>query len=173
MGTIYHHFPDMRDILLNLVDEWADTLRAQRTMTLNIERALAGEPRAAARDFLEAAYESLHKGKSVHRVILAEADRDPEVRRRYQRAQQTMIQWIQGLVEQGRRAGLMRETPNPAASSFLLHHAVNSLLIELAGSDLPESEAQDVLEEFTDMLCRYVLVEEHSTPRSAVTSDAS
>ena len=155
MSTIYHHFPSKKGMLLELIDEWAESTPIHRGLLQGVQRSLQGDGRAATRDFLRHSYEYLKKRPSFYRVILTEAERDPEVRRRFQRAQRVVIDWTRKLIEDGQHGGIIRSDLEPEAGAYLIHHVREIMLTELVAQDLPRERAEAVIEELSEMLFRY------------------
>jgi AcrR family transcriptional regulator len=158
MSTAYYHFPSRRSMLLELIDEWGKAMPVQRRAAFDIRTALGGDPRRAARDFLRKSYEALQKGSSFYRVILAEAERDPEVRRRYEAARQAITTWMAEMTHIGQFAGRVRTERKPEATAFLLHHVIESALTELVAHRLGGEFREEVLDELVEMICSYLLV---------------
>jgi AcrR family transcriptional regulator len=156
MSTVYHHFATKRDILLQLIDEWGVAMPVQRRAAFDIRTALGGDIRGAAREFLRKSVEQLEKGPSFHRVILTEAERDPEVRRRYNAAQHAITTWLVDMTRLGQQTGIISAGRNPEAAALLLHHVIESTLAELVGRRLAGGLRDDVLEELSDMICAYL-----------------
>jgi AcrR family transcriptional regulator len=177
VGTVYHHFPDKRAILLELVERWGDRVAGHRRSELDFATFLEEDPRRAIHGWLARTYQRLRARPSIYLVVLALADRDDEVRRRYQRIEQLAIERLTALIEFGQRRGLMRADVDAAAAAFLIHHsldmAVTQLLVRGYAADaapragataaLREGRAQPlpeiVLEQLGEMICRYVLEE--------------
>ena len=159
VGTLYHHFPDKRAILLDLIDDWGDRAAAQRRTDFHHARFLGDDPRAGFATWLRAAYERLRKQPSLYLVVLALADRDEEVRRRYQRIERVAVERLRDLLEFGQRRGLMRSSVDAASAAFLIHHAIDMAATQLLVREISEPAPDRVLEELTDMICRYVLEE--------------
>jgi AcrR family transcriptional regulator len=157
MSTVYHHFRDKRDMLLQLIDEWGKTMPVQRRAAFDVRTALEGRPRRAAREFLRKSYEQLRKGPSFYRVIVSEAERDPEVRRRYEAAHQAITMWLVEMTRLGQEAGIVRQDLKPEAAAFLLHHLIESTLTELVSQRLAGDIRDDVLEEVAEMICWYLM----------------
>jgi len=157
MGTIYHHFPDKRDMLLQLIDDWGSTMPVQRRAAFDVLTALSGEPRRAAREFLRKSYEQLRKGPSFYRVIVTEAERDPEVRRRLESTHEAITSWIAELTRLAQQAGMARPECKPEAAAFLLHHLIESTLGELVSRRLDRRLRENVIDELAEMICWYLL----------------
>jgi AcrR family transcriptional regulator len=157
VGTLYHHFPDKRAVLLELLDAWGDRLVAQRRTDLDHQRFLGDDPRAAFRGWLRRSYERLRKRPSLYLVVLAEADRDPEVRRRFQRLEQLGAERLRQLIEFGQQRGLMRAGVEPASAAFLVHHAIDMAANQLLVREVAEPDPDRVLEELAEMICRYLV----------------
>jgi len=160
VGTVYHHFPDKHSLLLSLIDDWADRDKARRETDLDLERFVGDDPRAAIRRWLRRAYDRERKEPSLYVVVLGLADRDPEVRRRYQRLEQSATRRLRGLIAFGQRRALMRPELDAASAAFLIHHAIDMAATQLLVREVSEPEPDRVLEELADMICRYIL-EEH------------
>jgi AcrR family transcriptional regulator len=157
VGTVYHHFADKRAILLDLIDDWGDRLAARRRSELDLERFMGDDARQAIRHWLRRSYERLRKEPSLYLVVLALAERDPEVRSRYQRIEQMGALRIRELVEFGQRRGLMRRQLDGASAAFLCQAAIDMAATQLLVREVTDPDPDRVLEELTDMLCRYLL----------------
>ena len=160
VGTLYHHFPDKRAMLLELIDAWGDRLESRRRTELDLERFVGDDPRIAIRNWLRRSYERLRKQPSLYLVVLGLADRDDEVRRRYGRIHQVGIERLREFIAFGQRRGLMRASIDARAAAFLVHHAIDMAATQLLVLEVAEPAPDRVLEELTDMICRYLLEEE-------------
>ena len=156
LSTAYYHFPDKRALLLRLIDDWGKAMPVQRRAAFDIKTALAGDPRRAARDFLEKSLAQLERGPSFYRAILAEADRDPDVRHRYEGASQAITVWLTEIVRFGQQNGIVRAERKPEAAAFLLHHVMESVLTELAQDGSPERR-KEIISELTEMILGYMI----------------
>jgi AcrR family transcriptional regulator len=163
ISSVYHHFPDKRAMLLEIIDDWGDHLPVQRRAELDIERVVRGEGREAVRQFLRRIYEQMKRGPSFHMVVLSLAERDPEVRRRYQRNQQILIEWMREMIERGQRIGLIREGPDPRSVAFILHYMIEMVATQLVAREGGDLDAYRVLEELTEMIVRFLAIAEPST----------
>jgi AcrR family transcriptional regulator len=159
VGTLYHHFADKRAILLDLIDDWGARVAAERRTDLDHERFLGENPRAGFASWLRNAHERLSKQPSLYLVVLGLAERDDEVRRRYQRIEQVAVERLRDLIEFGQRRGLMRAAVDPASAAFLIHHAIDLAATQLLVREVSEPAPDRVLEELTEMVCRYILEE--------------
>lgn len=159
VGTLYHHFPDKRALLLELIDRIGDRVAAQRKGELELEAFLGSDPRAAIERWLFRAHERLRSRPSLYLVMLDLAARDPEVAGRYRRIEEFAIARLTDLLEFAQRRGLMRKCIDARAAAFLIHHSVDmaAMQIFLRGDRAPDPTR--VLAELTDMICRYVLEE--------------
>lgn len=156
MSTVYHHFPDKREILLELIEEWGDDLPVERYTVLDVEMAHAGDPRGAARKLLRNSYEHLRKGPSFLRAIQVEAERDAVVRRAYLRAQKNITSWIAQHNEIGLREGRLRPERDATASAFVMQHVIESLTSELASGHTSDEFTERVLQELEDLIVLYM-----------------
>jgi AcrR family transcriptional regulator len=159
VGTLYHHFPDKRALLLELIDSWGERESEARASEPDLERFLGEDPRRAIGLFLRRGYERLRKEPSLYLVVLALADRDAEVQRRYRRISQLAIERWRALLDYGQRRGLFRADVHPASAALLIHHAIDMAATQVLVRDLVDPEPEHVLRELTNMICRYVLEE--------------
>ncbi len=156
MSTAYYHFPSKRSMLLELIDEWGKTMPEERRGALDIQTALGGDPRLAVRNFLRRSYANLERGSSFYRVILGEAERDPEVRRRYESAFQAITTWMAEMLRMGQIGGQVRRERKPEATAFMLHHVIESTLTELMAHKPTSDFRDDVLDELAEMIASFV-----------------
>lgn len=160
VGTVYHHFPDKRAMLLELVEDWGDRMAAQRRSELELERFLSGDLRQAFHRWLERAHRRLRKQPSLYLVVLGLAARDPEVAERYRRIEQLLLGRWRELIEFGQRRGLMRASLDAASAAFLMNNAVEVAATQLLVRGVAEPDPERVVAELGDMMCRYLLEEE-------------
>jgi AcrR family transcriptional regulator len=159
VGTVYHHFPDKRAMLLELIDDWGDRVAARRGTDLDLERFVGDDPRAAIRSWLRRAYERQRKEPSLYVVVLGLAERDAEVRRRYQRIERAATARLREFVRFGQRRGLMRRDLDAGAAAFLVHHAIDMVAIQLLVREVSEPRPDVVIEELVEMIASYLLEE--------------
>ena len=159
VGTLYHHFPDKRTLLLDLVDDWGGRVAAERRTEENLETLLGDDPRATIQRGLRDSYQRLKKQPPLYLLVLGLAERDPEIRVRYQRIEQIAIERLAALIEFGQRRGLLRADIDAASAAFLIHNAIDMAVIQLLVRDGSGADPDRVLVELADMICRYALVE--------------
>jgi AcrR family transcriptional regulator len=159
VGTVYHHFPDKRSMLLELIDDWGDRVAARRRTDLDLERFVGPDPRAAIRRWLHRAYERQRKEPSLYVVVLGLAETDPEVRRCYQRIEEAATGRLRDFIDFGQRRGLMRTDVDAACAAFLIHHAIDMAATQLLVREVSDPPADAVIEELATMISRYVLEE--------------
>lgn len=159
VGTVYHHFADKHSMLLELIDQWGDRVSSERRRVLPLEDILGGEPRDAIAGFLRRAYDRLRKEPSLYLVVLGLADRDEDVRSRYRRIEELAVERWTALIELGQRRDLIRADVDPPSSAFLIHHAIDMVATQILVRGRAHPEPERVLEELTNMICRYILEE--------------
>ena len=159
VGTLYHHFPEKRALLLALVDDWGDRELARDRVPDFFESYLGDNPRQAIRDDLAAHAERLRRGGSFQLVLLQLADRDADLRARLERIRQVRRERLCDLVILGQRRGVFRTGVNPLAAAFLVQNAINVSFIEVCAHRHRELTAEVLIDELTDMICRYILNE--------------
>jgi AcrR family transcriptional regulator len=157
VGTLYHHFPDKRALLLELVDRIGDRVASQRRGELDFEAFLGDDPRSAIECWLQRAHTRLARRPSIYLVLLDLASRDVEVARRYRRIEEIAIQRLTDLILFGQRRGLVRAGLDAAAAAFLIHHSIDMAAMQLFLRGAHAPDPQPVLGELADMICRYVL----------------
>ena len=157
VGTLYHHFPDKRTLLLDLVDDWGDRVAAERRTEESFETLLGEDPHASIHRGLRASYERLKRKPPLYLLVLGLAERDPEVRARYQRIEQIAIERLRALIEFGQRRSLMRGDLDAGSAAFLIHNAIDMAVVQLLVREGTGADPDRVLEALADMICRYVL----------------
>ena len=159
VGTVYHHFPDKRAILLALIDDLASRLEGHERAELDLEHLLGDDVRASFEGFLRSSYERLRKQPSLYIVALSVAGRDPEVDARYRRIEAMGIERLRRVVEYGQRQGLMRSSVDAASAAFWIHHTLDVAATELLVRGVSAPDPDRAISELADMICRYLLEE--------------
>ena len=157
VGTLYHHFPDKRALLLALIDNWGDRETADRDRRVRFERYLADDAREALYADLKRRYEYLQREGGFYLVLLELADRDTDVRQRLHRIRQVSIERLRSMIEYGQQRGRMRAGVDPLAAAFLITQSIDMAATEVLVHRHTDPAPEAVLEELTDMICRYIL----------------
>jgi AcrR family transcriptional regulator len=160
VGTVYHHFPDKRAILIQLIEDWGDRLEEQAASEQELERFLGGDPREALGRWLRRSYERLREKPSLYIVALSVAGRDADVGARYRRIEELAIRRFGELIEFGQRRGLMRGGIHPRAAAFLVNKAIDVAATEVFVRRIADPNPDRVVEELNEMICRYLLEDE-------------
>jgi AcrR family transcriptional regulator len=156
VGTLYHHFPDKRALLLALIDDWGDRELARERAIDVVARYLGPDPRAAIHADLAQRAERLRR-HGFQLVLMQLADRDHDVRARLDRILQVGRERLRDLVVLGQRRGVFRAGIDPLAAAFLVQNAVHMTASELCVHQHRDVSPDVLLAELTDMICRYVL----------------
>lgn len=160
VGTVYHHFPDKRAILIQLIEDWGDRLEEQAAGEQELERFLGGDPRGALGSWLRRSYERLREKPSLYVVALSVAGRDADVGARYRRIEDLAVGRMKDLIAFGQRRGLMRAGIDPGAAAFLVNKAIDLAATEVFVRRIAQPDPDRVVAELNDMICRYLLVED-------------
>ncbi len=162
IGTVYYHFPDKRALLLELINEHAETITPRRREDFDFINLLDGDLRTNLRESLHRSYEYLQSNPSLYLVVLALAERDAEIRRGYQRIENLEIERLRDFIVLGQRRGVLRESIDAHAAAVLVHRSIDTVITHslvheraLAGK-LTEPAADRVLNELCDMLLAYM-----------------
>jgi len=157
-GTLYHHYPDKRALLLDLIDEWGAQLAQARIEDLQAEVSLEEDPRGALSYILHSVHERLqNEDHWLWPVIFHMLGRDEGVRRRYANLQRAGAERLTALIEVAQRRGVLRRKPDPATAAYLLLNAIELLTAHVLVVKSPFVSHAGVLEELTDMICRYLV----------------
>jgi AcrR family transcriptional regulator len=159
VGTLYHHFPDKRALLLALIDDWGDRELARARDAIDMARLFGSDPRAAFGDDLRARYERLRREGSFYLVLLELAERDGDVRTRLSRINQVAVERVRDLLALGQRRGVVRPEVDPLAAAFLVRHSIRTAATEVFVHRMADPAPEHVLAGLIDMICRYIFVE--------------
>jgi len=157
VGTLYHHFPDKRALLLELIDQLGDRLVSQRRGELDFEAFLGDDPRRAIERWLQRAHARLRERPSLYLVLLDLAARDPEVARRYRRIEEVAIERLSDLIRFAQGRNQVRKQLDPRSAAFLIHHSIDMAAMQLLLRGAHAPDPARVLRELADMICRYTL----------------
>jgi len=159
VGTLYHHFPDKRALLLALIDDWGDRELEHRRSHHDVERFLGAEPRAAFGDDLRQSYERLRREGGFYLVLLELAERDSDVRQRLNRINQLADERLRDVLALGQRRRVIRAEVDPLAAAVLVRRSIEAAATEVFVHRMTDPAPERVLEGLTDMICRYIFQE--------------
>lgn len=160
VGTLYHHFPDKRALLLALIDDWGDRELAHRRSQHDVERFLGENARAAFGDDLRRSYERLRREGGFYLVLLELAERDSDARQRLNRINQVADERLRDLLALGQSRGVIRAELDPLAASMLVRRSIEAAATEVFVHRMTDPDPERVLEGLNDMICRYIFTEE-------------
>jgi len=157
VGTLYHHFPDKRALLLALIDDWGDRELARERAIDVAERYLGPDPRAAIEADLAQRAERLRREGGFQLLLMQLADRDHDVRSRLDRILQVGRERLRDLVVLGQRRGVFRPEVDPLAAAFLVQNAIHMTARAVFVHQHRDVPPAVMLAELADMICRYLL----------------
>jgi AcrR family transcriptional regulator len=160
VGTLYHHFPDKRALLLALIDDWGDRELEHRRSHHDVERFLAENARAAFGEDLRRSYERLCREGGFYLVLLELAERDSDVRQRLNRINQVADERLRDLLALGQKRGVIRAALDPLAAAVLVRRSIEAAATEVFVHRMTDNAPERMLEGLTDMICRYIFAEE-------------
>ncbi len=157
VGTLYHHFPDKRALLMALIDDWGDRELARERGIDVAERYLGPDPRAAIHADLARRAERLRREGGFQLVLMQLADRDHDVRSRLDRIMQVGRERLRDLIVLGQRRGVFRRDVDPLAAAFLVQNAIHMTASEVFVHQHREVSPDVMVAELSHMICRYLL----------------
>ncbi|MEX2206379.1 MAG: helix-turn-helix domain-containing protein [Myxococcota bacterium] len=159
VGTLYHHFPDKRALLLAMIDEWTDRELARGRVELDGIRANVSDLRPAIRGYLASRHRAMSEDGDLTLLLRALGEHDPEVRSRLERLDQFHAERVRDLITFGQAQGVVRREVDPIPAALLIRHAVRGAATEVLVHRLPEADPERVLDALTDMIHRYLAEE--------------
>jgi AcrR family transcriptional regulator len=160
VGTLYHHFPDKRALLLALIDDWGDRELAHARTRHDVDRFLSENARAAFGEDLRNSYERLRREGGFYLILLELAERDSDVRQRLLRINQLADERLRELLALGQKRGVIRAEIDPLAAAVLVRRSIASAATEVFVHRMTDPAPERVLEGLTDMICRYIFAKE-------------
>ena len=158
VGTLYHHFPDKRALLLALIDDWGDRelAHARGRHDQEVERFLSEHARAAFAEDLRNSYQRLRREGGFYLVLLELAERDSDVRQRLLRINQLLDERLRDMLAFGQKRGTIRAVIDPLAAAVLMRRSIAAAATEVFVHRMTDPAPERVLEGIIDMICRYI-----------------
>jgi AcrR family transcriptional regulator len=160
VGTLYHHFPDKRALLLALIDDWGDRELARGRGRIAELREAPEGVRAAVAALLASSSRELSRSGGLRLVLLELAERDPDVRARLARIDQVAVERLAALLAAARARGRIRAAVDPGTAAFLVTRALQAAATEVFVRGTSDPSPLQILAGLEDMICRYLLEDE-------------
>src|SRR5262245_5345188 len=160
VGTLYHHFPDKRALLLALIDDWGDRELAHRRTHSDLDQFLSEHARDAFAADLRRSYERLVREGGFYLVLLELAERDSDARQRLNRINQLADERLRDLLALGQQRGVIRPEIDPLAAAVLMRRSIEAAATEVFVHRMTDPAPERLLEGLTDMISRYIFAEE-------------
>jgi len=157
MGTLYHHLPDKRALILELMQEWTERLAEERRSELRVEPFMRGDPRAFLAGFLRNMYARMQDRNWIYVELTLLANRDEELRARFESLRSAGADRLATILEVGQLEGLLRERIDPTSAALLLSNALELLTVHIHMLRRPRHETERLLDELTEMICCYLV----------------
>jgi AcrR family transcriptional regulator len=157
VGTLYHHFPDKRSLLLELIDDWGDREleRGRASMPAHWDRD--ADLRRLISEALVRASSELRKNGGFRLVLAELGERDLDVRARLARIDQVGMDRIGQFIAQYQAWGRVREEVDPRVAALLVIRTGQAAATEVFVRGVADPPPLHILEGLTDMICRYLL----------------
>ena len=158
VGTLYHHFPDKRALLLARIDVWGDRelAHARGRHDQEVVRFLSEHARAAFAEDLRNSYQRLRREGGFYLVLLELAERDSDVRQRLLRINQLLDERLRDMLAFGQKRGTIRAAIDPLAAAVLMRRSIAAAATEVFVHRMTDPAPERVLEGIIDMICRYI-----------------
>lgn len=155
-STLYHHFPDKRTLLLELIQSWSEQIASGGQVGGRLEVWLRADPRAFLAGLLREQSEQ-HDRTTFAVDLYLLAHQDEELRVCFQNVRLAGAARLATIIELGQQQGLLRKRPDPATAALIVIQAIELLSVNRHMLRRPEEEIERMLDELTDMLCRYLV----------------
>ncbi len=165
VGTLYHHFADKRELLLELLDRESGETSAD----LMGERGGPLAKALRAPDFRASLIESLRlirklrfKYPAVYMIAVDLARRDPEVAERCRAHEERYAELTRVDVRIGLELGRIRKGIDPETAAVTICRSFEAVLRDLITTEGEEEDARAeiLMAELADMMARYLLVDD-------------
>jgi len=157
MGTLYHHVPDKRTLLVEVMEEWTERLAEQRRSDLEGDAFMHGNPRDFLVGFLRAIYERAQDRNWIYVELTLLAHRDPELRKHFMGLRSAGADRLAAVLEVGQRRGLLRKRIDCRGAAMLLGNALELLTVHMHLLQRPGQDAERMFRELTEMICSYLV----------------
>jgi AcrR family transcriptional regulator len=161
VGTLYHHFPDKRALLLERIEAWVAWGVAERRGRDVPGSVRAGplEPRQLVDSWIRSIYEREVKHPSLWWVVADMAGRDPAVAERFRAMQRSGRERVQQLIEAFQERGAIRAGLDPSSAAYVIRDVLERMGTRFLRGESHDVDRDRVLVALIDMICRYLFDE--------------
>jgi AcrR family transcriptional regulator len=157
VGTLYHHFPDKRALLLALIDDWGDRELARGRDRIAPLLEAGADMRAAVASLLAGVFHDLRRNGGLRLVLLELGERDSDVRARLARIDQVAAERLGTFLAAAKARGRIRADVDPQTAALLVIRTSEAAATEVFVRRVADPAPERILEGLTDMICRYLL----------------
>ncbi len=156
VGTVYHHFADKRELLINLLEGHEGTELANESGGALSAAFQAQDAQAGLEAVARVVLKLRREHPSVYEIALNLARRDPGVAACCERIEASQRARIRRDIEAGQRVGRMRADIDPEAAALVLNQLFRSVTARIA-DEPADTDPEPLIREFAGVVCHYLI----------------